>query len=219
MKIINYLSAIGLLTFSLGTNAQEASKGNPYISLKMGSLGFGLEYSHPISARWSGRLNASYFAIAMHKETTASSIITVKDTKVKIGGIGLIGDFNLSKTNPNWKLCVGAVYQFNKIAETRAYTFSSPDLTEDLGSLSLEFTTFPVNPYVGFMLGNFRSTKRLQFSLEAGTLYHGAPRVVFTGTGRIAGTAEQVDKVKENVKNYSLFPVGNINIRYVLGKK
>lgn len=218
MKIINCLTVVGFL-LSLSTNAQDTLKGKPYASLKLGTLGIGLEYSHPISPRWSARLNASFLNLKMHKESESGSIITVKDTKINLGAVGLVGDFNLSKTNPNWKLCVGVVYQMNKISENRAYTYSSSDLTEDLGSLSLKFTAMPVNPYVGLMVGNFRSQKKLQFSIEAGTLYHGAPRVEFTGTGRIAGTAEQKDKVEANVKNYSFFPVGYINVRYVLGKK
>jgi len=210
------LALLVLLTTG-STFAQEVEKKAPsYLSLKLGTLGGGLEFSHAIAFRWALRYNFTYFQYAMNKETKSGNVTTVRDASVRAGGLGVISDFNLSKTNPNFKLAMGAVYQFNRVSDSRAYTYTSSSTTEDLGSLTLTFTAFPVNPYVGFVAGNFRSQKHLQFSFEAGTLFHGRPRVEFTGTGRIQQTAEQVGIVEENVKNYNWFPVGFFNLRYVI---
>lgn len=197
-------------------SAARSEKAPSYLGVKLGSLGAGLEFSHAIAPRWAMRYNFTYFQMAKHAETKSGNVTTVRNAEVRIGGLGAIADYNLSKSNPNWKLAMGVVYQFNRISDSRDYTYSSSSTTEELGNLTLAFTAFPVNPYLGIVAGNFRSKKHLQFSFEAGTLFHGKPRVEFTGTGRIAQTAEQVDKVEENVKNYNWFPVGFFNLRYVI---
>lgn len=196
--------------------ATQSEKAPSYISMKVGSLGAGLEFSHSIASRWAMRYNFTYFQYTKNAETKSGNVETVREAFVRCGGLGVIADYNLSKTNPNWKLAMGLVYQFNRVSDSRTYTYTGSSTPEDLGNLTLAFTAFPVNPYLGIVAGNFRSKKHLQFSFEAGTLFHGRPRVEFTGSGRIQQTTEQIGIVEENVKNYNWFPVGFFNLRYVI---
>lgn len=195
---------------------EEAKKHPQYIGQQIGTLGYGLHYSYGISPQWALRANASYFHINQRTEETSSTLISERHRFLRTGGFGIVADWSFAKNNPNWKLSFGAYYQFNLARETRDYTYMSGDVIEDLGRLKIEFTTMPVNPYLGFMFGNFKSDKVITYAIEAGTLFHGHPKVDFTGSGRIEQTAEQDDLIRDNVKNYMFYPVINFKLNYKL---
>jgi hypothetical protein len=195
-------------------HAQE--KAAPSIGLQIGTLGIGAQYIHPLTSKWELRSTLSYLQLTKKRELISTSLTTDETIKMRTGGIGIYANYNVFSKTPNWKVSLGAVYQFNRIIDTRVYEVEYNNSQIDLGSLSLEFTTFPVSPYAGILWGNFKSEKKININLELGTLYHGKPNVVFTGEGRIAPTAEQGPLVEENVKDYNWYPYLSFNINYKL---
>ena len=195
-------------------SAQE--KPPSYFGIQIGTLGAGLQYVKPLNSRWDLRASATFLKLTKNRETISSTLTTKETIEMRTGGLGIIADYCISKNTPNWKIAFGAIYQFNKITDSRQYDVEYNDSKVDLGNLSLEFTTFPVSPYAGFMWGNFKSEKKIIYCLELGTLYHGKPKVLFTGEGRIAPTAELDEIVSENVKDYNWYPYLNFQINYKL---
>ena len=191
---------------------------SPTLGIQLGSMGIGIQYTHPLSERWNLRGTASYFDIALPQSIPSSTVNTERVYSARLGGIGAIADYSFSKKTPNWKLAMGLFYQINRVGIYQEFTYVGDDLNEDLGTLDLQFDSFPVSPYAGLVFGNFKSQKRVTFSLELGTLFHGRPNVTFTGTGRIGPTAEQDELVAENVSNYNWFPYANFQLNFKLSK-
>lgn len=217
MKKISTFLAF-MIVFSFLNFSQELEKQKPTLGIQVGSMGAGLQFTYPFAKRWDARIAASYMSLNLNSSSKDKTIATEKKTGVTMGGVSLIADFTLSSKTPNWKLAMGVVYPLNKIEETRSYTYIADGFNEDLGSLTLAFTPIPINPYLGFVFGNFKSTKRVGFALELGTLYHGKPSVSFTGTGRIEPTSEQDEVVANNVKNYNFYPYANFQLIFKLSK-
>ena len=113
---------------------------------------------------------------------------------------------------------MGVFYQANKLLQRDDYTYVGDDRNEDLGNLTIDFTSFPVSPYVGLIFGNYKSGRRCTVAFELGTLFHGKPRVNWVGEGIIAPTAEQDEIVAGNVSNYNWWPYANFQINYKLNK-
>lgn len=208
-----FLVFLLLCTHLLAFSQEEKPK--KYISQHLGTLGFGIEYNHGFTNRFSLRGNLNYFRLNQ-KTTYSNSTLYEKYRAFRSAGIGVIADWRFIGNAPNWKLSAGVYILSRRASETRDYIYTNEDLTEDLGRLSIKFSTFPVNPYVGFIYGNFMSVKPITYSIEFGTLFHGNPRVDFTGNGRIEQTTQQDDIIKENVKNYMFYPVLNFKLNYKL---
>lgn len=216
LKMLAFVSIQFALTAKI-SQAQE--KSSPLVGFQVGTMGLGFQYVHPINSRWDLRAAATYFQLKHNREwttTTTSTLTTSETIKGRTGGVSLIADYNLSSKTPNFKLAFGALYQLNRLIDTRSYLVEYSGQNVDLGNLTLEYTTFPVSPYAGFVWGNFKTEKKIVYSIELGTLYHGKPRVDFTGEGRIAPTAEQDEMAAENVKDYNWYPVLNFQINYKL---
>ncbi|MFT4757997.1 MAG: hypothetical protein ACI91R_002658 [Vicingaceae bacterium] len=207
-----------LTIFSLCHAQDEAvnsEAGSQSIALKLGTLGAGLQYTYAINDRWQARMDASYFkSPAVVRIAAEAEYIAEMRVVGRVGGIGLMADYNLSSKTPNWKLAMGLYYNFTKVTLDGAFTLTATDPDEDLGTLLWEYTTNPVNPYAGIVFGNFKSDKKIGFAIELGTLYHGAPKVDFTGSGRIEPTSTQDDLMRENVKDYAWFPMGSLQLIY-----
>lgn len=186
-----------------------------YISQQLGTLGYGLEYNHGLTNRLSLRGNLIYFRLSQ-KITYSNSVLFEKYRFFRYAGVGIVADWRFLENVQNWKVSAGIYCISRKASETRDYIYINEDFTEDLGRLSVEFSAFPVNPYLGFVYGNFKSTKPITYAIEFGTLFHGNPRVEFTGTGRLEQTAQQVDIIRENVKNYMFYPVLNFKLNFEL---
>lgn len=210
--------SILLFSSTLGMAQKEKdSVPSNYFGIQLGSLGIGGQYSHNIHPRWNIRLSASYIQLSMDKEKVTSTYRQDIEYNARLGGIALLADYSLRKTNGNFKLSTGVIYQFNKVSQNSQFTYIGDESSQlDLGTLNLTFTTFPVNPYVGLVLGNFQTKKRLFFTFEMGTTFHGSPRVEFTGTGIVRHTADQGEIVEKNVHNYSWYPYGNFQLNYKL---
>lgn len=215
------LASVGFAQESEST-ASPTKKTNlpsPYLGVQMGSMGFGMQFVYPVKPRLNLRLAGSYFQYSMDIQTTTSRYETDRTQFLKVGGVGLIADYAFLKTSLNWKLAAGLFYQVNQIGQYDSYTYVDNGNNEDLGTLDIDFTTFPVAPYAGLVFGNFNSGKRVTIALELGTLYHGKPRVEMTGTGPVGPSAENADLIESNVSNYNWFPYGNFQINYHFNKK
>lgn len=210
LKLLAVFAMLGGMSY-----AQEASSApTQYVGVQFGSLGAGAQYVRSIHPRWNLRFSGSYFKASMDQVVETSRYTEYRTNSGQVGAFAALADFDISKKTPNWKLSTGLMYQVNKINRFSTFETEMDGEMLDLGTLDLTFTAFPVNPYAGLVFGNFKSEKKVFFTLELGTLFHGRPNVDFVGTGLIAPTAEQDGLVESNVSNYNWFPYGNFQINY-----
>lgn len=192
-------------------NSNDLQKGNMTIGVQVGSLGPGLQFTYTVNSKLNLRAVGSFMKLNYSTEFDESQVHTSEKIMAKTGVIGLISDWNVF--NKQWfRLSGGVVYNFNQLIDTRNYVYTKTTPSYDVGSLTLDFTTMKVNPYLGIVLGRQNQDKKVNFLVELGTLYHGQPKVNFTGEGRIGATSEQVDVVKSNVSNYAFYPVLNLQL-------
>ena len=199
------------------TNTYNAK---PYLGIQLGSLGAGLQFAYPIGNRFDVRISGTYLPkIGLSIPSTEQGVDIVSKYNFQTGCVALICDLSLSKKKPGIKLAFGAVYSMTKVSGTRQYHEPTYDL--DLGSLTLGFTPkLPVNPYLGLVFGNFMKSKVVFFTLEIGALYHGKPKVVFTGDGRVSPTANDANTqiIADNVKSLQFYPYANLQLNFRLKK-
>ncbi len=204
------------LISTLSLAQADSAKMSNYFGVQFGSLGIGGQYVHPIHPRWNLRATGSYFSMSLDQTVEATNYTESRTYNATLGGGALIADFSFLKSTPNWKLAMGAFYQINKVGVNSSYLYKRNGETGDAGTLDLTFTTMPVNPYLGLVWGNFRTKKKVFFTLELGTMFHGTPNVDFTGSGLIEATTLQKPIIEDNVSNYNWFPYANFQINYKL---
>ena len=218
-KLLVACLLIGSMTYAQSdSTASKAPTGkSDYVGLQFGSLGIGGQYVHPLNARWSLRFSGSYFSMGAPTSTIVTPRYTeTRDVKGTVGGGSAIADFDISPKTPNWKLSMGAFYTINEVSQMSSFVYTENGNNKDVGTLDLTFTANPVSPYLGLVWGNFKTKKKLFFTLELGTLYHGKPKVSFTGTGLIEPTTQQDYIIADNVSNYNWFPYANFQLNYKL---
>ncbi|KQC02673.1 hypothetical protein [Pedobacter sp. Hv1] len=227
-KTLLYTFLLVLLMISASAQEPSAPVGKPtnlgdhrkpYMGVHLGSTGAGLQFAYPIAKRWDLRLTGSYLPQLPY--TTSGTEGTVDYSAkytLRSGIIGLFSDFALSKNRSGIKLSFGAVYSFLKITASR--DFREPNYNLDLGNLYLESKKMPISPYLGLILGNQAKARRVSFAFEIGTFYQGKPRLGFTGTGRVAPTANESNRaiIESNVSSLQFYPYGNLQLNFKLGK-
>ena len=202
-----------------GKSLDSKDSRKPYLGFSLGSTGAGLQFAYPIAKRWDIRLTGSYLPQLFYNTNGKEGTVDYSAKySLRSGIIGLFSDFALSKKRPGIKLAFGAVYSFLKITGSRA--FHEPNYKLDLGNLYIESKKMPISPYLGLVLGNQAKAKRVSFAVEIGTFYQGKPQLNFTGTGRVAPTANESNTtiIENNVSSLQFYPYGNLQLNFKLGK-
>ena len=80
---------------------------------------------------------------------------------------------------------------------------------ENLGDMTITYTSNKILPYLGLGFGHAVPEKLLTFSLEAGAYYRGAPTIEIVGTELFApnSTNENGAIISENASKYKIQPV------------
>jgi hypothetical protein len=192
-------------------SSNDLKTGNMTVGVQVGSLGPGLQFTYTVNPKLNLRAIGSFMKLNHSTEFDESQVRTSEKIMAQTGAVGVISDWRVFK-NQWFRLSAGVVYNFNQLIDTRNYVYTKVTPSYEVGSLTLDFTTMKVNPYLGIVLGKQNQDKKVNFLVEFGTLYHGQPKVNFTGEGRIGATSEQVDVVKSNVSNYNFYPVLNFQM-------
>jgi hypothetical protein len=184
------------------------------VSFTAGSLGFGTHVKASFSPKLDFRLGASFFQAKLNKTSEASIISFEREQLLRTGAICITADWRAFKNSEYIALCGGIYYQLSQFKDTR--NFWVTDTKEDLGQLTVAIKPFPINPYLGILIGKTNPDKKINYFAEIGTLFHGIPKVDFTGSGRVEPTASQGPVIRENLKFYNYYPVLNLHLNYNL---
>lgn len=178
------------------------------VSLKVSTLGGGLEVATSLSHQFNLRLAGNYFKTSRDFSFTLLDL----DTHLKLSSLNLFADWHPGGQEKLFHLSGGLLFSGNKAEltgrSTKSYQLGgyliSPD---DMGELTMHLYTRKVNPYLGLGFGSAIPQKRVSFKLEFGTVFHGQPKADLEASNMIKLTAEQEEIVASNLSGYKFWPV------------
>lgn len=187
------------------------------ISLKISTLGPGLELVKTLGERFSIRLGGNYFIY--HYKTDYSQLNIRASAKFKVGAVSLLADYYLA---PSVHLTTGIFYNISRESVTgkliEDFNIGQLNVTpDDIGSLTLELEPCKIGPYLGLGFGRpISANKRVSFNLDIGVLYQGKPKVGLKADGMIAPTAnsENEKQIAENLSNFIIYPLISVQLSF-----
>lgn len=207
------------VAFSSPAAAQETAS-NLMIGVTGGTLGIGPEVTYRASETIGVRANATFFGFDHEVD---SSDITY-DGELDLQSFGLMVD--LHPFGGGFRISGGARIGDNKV-ELSARPMGDVEIGDDIytaaeiGELSGNVAAKDFAPMLtlGWAGG---LTRGIKLGLEAGAMFHGAPRVNdLTATGTLANDpqfraslmAEEAE-IEEDIDNYKIYPVLQLSLGY-----
>lgn len=214
--LINLILAL-LIIFPVIAFAQGTA-----LSLRVGSLGIGLEAVQSIKPTINIRVGINYFTYSYKMKNEAVYVeydmdINAFSISALVDWFPFKGEFHFSGGllyNGNYTKGIGI--------STRTYTIGGKEYTpEKLGTLSVKVEPkLKFSPYLGLGWGNaVRADKKFGFAVDIGMIYQGSPDVTLTADGLMEPTAEQEPDVENDIKNLRFYPVISFGLTYKLNKR
>ena len=202
----------------------QYTKKDCYIGINMGTNGLGGQFGYALHPRFNLRLSSSYLQAKYNDQLIESTNLIRKGDKLSNDwnidlssfSLGAITDIKPFKNKDFLRISVGLFYTSFSANYTGNYSYSDAayGLNFDAGQLQLGLTTTPIKPYIGLLLGKPSGTKKINFSVELGTMFQAAPIAHFTGKGMIGPTATQESRVQSNISNYNFYPMLSFQLNY-----
>lgn len=190
------------------------------LSLKIGTLGAGLEVTQSLAGRFNLRAGADFMGIGYSGETSASEPVAY-DLDLSMLAFSMLADYY--PFNFGMRLSGGFFYNGMKIEGTgRAienYEFDGNVFTpEEIGEFTmLTEPSLKFSPYLGLGFGNpANSENKVGMTLDIGFLYMGAPDVTLSADqeAMIYPTTSQEADVEKDLEQFKWFPVIAIGLSY-----
>ena len=222
MKYLQRWVMLGAAILAQAVVAQETGD----ISGRIGTLGFGIEYSRPIDETLSVRVGLNGFDYGTDLEESGIHY----DGDLRLRNIALIGDLHPWKNG--FHISGGAMYNGNDFSieatpENGVFSFNDVDYSAaDVGSASGEIDFNRFAPYLGI---GWRSSHRreagLSFNADIGFMYHGEPDAslsVTCGSAIPTLTCAQLqrdvdaerDQLQDELSSFKWYPVLSLGLGY-----
>jgi hypothetical protein len=184
-----------------------------YAGLNISTMGMGATLTKNITRRLDVKLNASNLGYSYDINKLKSELMG--DAPLKVGAIGIGVDYYV------WRFLYfsgGLTYNLTHVTihAQKAESINVGDIVlepGDIGTMIAEITPGTrFNPYLGGGL-NFRRDKSLNFGIEFGLFFTGAPHVKLQATGMLEPSAspEQQQIIEQNISPLIYYP--NISLR------
>lgn len=218
---ISLLAIVGSLVVSNNAVAEGT------VVAKVGTLGGGLKYVHPLSSKFAVGVGFNGFTIG---DTLEESDINY-DADLKMQNISVIGDYHPFENG--FRLSAGVTHNGNKFSLSAQPTenntieigddnFSTVDTVESLDA-SISFKSFA--PYLGIGWGHApKSGKGWSFDADLGVLFQGSPETSLTAScvddtsARCGELQDAVDLERESfqdsTEDFEFFPVITLGVSY-----
>lgn len=191
------------------------------VSLKLGTLGVGVDLEHMFNKKFALRLNVNGLKVSKSKSIEGIDY----DLDLKLLTAGLLADYHPWESS--FRLTAGAYYNKNKITghaeptQSKSITIGDKTYTySDKISVDAKIDFKKFAPYIGF---GWSSTEvnGWHFTADIGAMYHGTPKVSlksYTTNNAIKAQLETETKKEEQelynkVKKYKWYPVVSIGIQ------
>lgn len=201
------------------------------VSLRVGTLGPGVDVSYSVSPKFNVRGGAAYFSTTFDETLDDEDIDLALTGDATIGAVSVMADFHPFENS--FRLSAGLnMNLFEGSADGRSlspYCFGDEDAQGNC--LDKEFSADKVGtfgakvsypsafqPYAGIGFGNMaRGQSRVTFMMDLGVIYAGKPELELSATGLLAPTAtENEARLNEGIESFVLYPVFSIGIGFRL---
>ncbi len=220
-KSATILCTLVALSASANVLAQGA------VGAKIGTLGAGIEYVHPISSKIAVGIGVN--GLSADGEVEESGIKF--DADFNMNTVSLLGDFH--PWGNGFRISGGLMSNGNKfdldgtpVAGGESITIGDETYTPDqLGSVESKISFKDTAPYLGIGWGHApQSGKGFGFDADLGVLFQGSPIVSFTATCGNLSDAQcdelqaEVDKesaqLKTDSEEFDVYPVISVGVSY-----
>ena len=185
--------------------------------VNMGTTGFGLHFSMPISSQFGWRASWDYMPFSTSIKGTYSNRATNTDVKAKANSLSLLlGYTPFVKSTGFFKsfgINIGAAYflklKGDMVTRLRdPYKFGDIDVSPDLVGLINTDVKWKESfaPYAGLALNNIVIDSKFSAFVDLGCYYLSKPTVQMSGTGLLEENSANAATVQENIKNYRYLP-------------
>lgn len=202
----------------------QYSRKDAYLGINAGTNGIGLQFGYTLHPRLNLRLSSSFLSVGYNDDFIERKDLIKPgdflknewDINVSSASIGTLIDFKPFVNSEFIRISLGVFYNSFTANYNSNYSYSDTKkgLNFDAGTLKLNVTTTPIKPYIGIVLGTPSNTKKVNFSVEMGTMIQQSPNAKFTGDGMVGPTASQEPLVQKNVSNYNFYPSLSFQINY-----
>jgi hypothetical protein len=202
----------------------QYAKNDSYFGLTLGTNGIGAQLGYTINPRINLRISSSYLSTDYSDDfierknliNTGDFLMNKWNINVSSVSIGTLIDIKPFINSEFVRVSLGVFYNSFTANYNSNYSYSDTKkgLNFDAGTLKLNVTTAPIKPYIGLLLGTPSDSKRVNFSIEMGTMFQQSPNARFTGEGMVGPTASQEPIVQKNVSNYNFYPTLSFQLNY-----
>jgi hypothetical protein len=201
------------------TYFQSSIAQNYAVSLKASTLGFGVEGMRSFNPNFNARIGFAFFGYNL-KGGGGSKDDYSYEAKLSLTGVNILADYFPWKTG--LRVTAGFLINLNKITTemtpTKTYVVGGDVYTLDLlGKMNGEIKFNKISPYFGIGFGNpIAAGKKLGFTFDIGTMYHGSPKVDLSASGLIEPSAspEQEEKLVSNLSWFKWYPIISFGLTY-----
>jgi len=206
------------LLFVLFFAFSGTSFGQIGFGFQAGTLGPGIIAGMSITPKLTVRAGFNYLPFSLSDETDEFDIAIAYDADATLSSASVLADFH--PFSSSFRLTGGVLLNMTEanatILPTEPYeldankTFS----VDRVGSLSAKVGyQSSIAPYLGLGFGRV-IRQGLGFNVDLGVLYTGAPKIEMSGSGLIAPTALQAERLQEGVKSFQFYPVFSIGLGF-----
>ncbi|MBS1492701.1 MAG: hypothetical protein JST55_04290 [Bacteroidetes bacterium] len=202
-------------TYSQTKTITTSSPRNYALTLKLSTLGVGLDGTTNIANNLNVRIGGQFFKFSVDGGKTGDDYIyTAKTTLLSFSAL-----LDYFPGGSIFKISGGLLVNLNKVdidmTPGQTYVVNGKTYNKDnLGKVN-SYTDFTkVNPYLGIGLCNPLNYKKFGFTMDIGTVYQFEPQVTMTATGLISPTASQANIVQDNIKWFKVYPVVTLGLTY-----
>ena len=192
-------------------------------SLKLGTLGLGIDVSTPINDKLSARFNLNG---ATYSDTQE------KDNNEFEGTLDLLTTGVLLDYYPfenNFRLSTGVYYNGNgfdgtikSTKETKIEIGDKEYSLDELGSLDTKLVFDKIAPYVGLGWGNDAHDKGWGFTFDLGVMYHGEADVNLEADIKNQALAQEINDAtkreevnsEDDLNDFQFYPVVMLGVNY-----
>lgn len=202
----------------------QYKKKDSYLGINLGTNGLGIQYGYTLNPRINLRLSSSYLStdysddFIERKNLIQPGDFLMNNWNINVSSvsIGTLIDIKPFINSEFIRVSLGVFYNSFTANYNSNYSYSDikKGLNFDAGTLKLNVTTTPIKPYIGILLGTPSDSKRVNFSIEMGTMFQQSPTARFTGEGMVGPTASQEPLVQKNVSNYNFYPSLSFQLNY-----
>lgn len=204
----------------------DAQRDKIYITATAGTQGVGLDLKYTVETGFNIRAGASVMPIKFDRNYSIRKEPTHLDLDVEFSNAHLMFDWHpfLARDNFYRKVLVtaGAGYfwksEGNAVATYNgSYRYGEIEIpSADIGTLTGALKWNQFAPYLGVGFENPLPRKRVNIGFAIGAYYMGRPDVTLTGTKQLIRNQRNEAQFRENMSNYFLLPVVQLNLNFAL---